>query len=70
MTEAIAVPARATTGTGVRSGVIIGLLGFLSVVPFYLWIHDLQAKDQSAAAIGMASMHLDRMNVFWSFPIL
>jgi DMSO/TMAO reductase YedYZ heme-binding membrane subunit len=70
MTEAMAVPTGATGGTAVRSGVIIGLLGFLSVVPFYVWIHDLQVEGRSAAALGMASMHMDRMNVFWSFPIL
>ncbi len=60
-----------STGNGaLRSGVIIAALGFLTTLPFYVWIHDLQAKDRSAAAIGMASMHMNRMHVFWSFPIL
>ena len=68
--EAARVGAQARSDSAFRSGAIIGLLGFLTVVPFYIWIHNLQAKDKSAAAIGMASMHMNRMHVFWSFPIL
>jgi hypothetical protein len=54
----------------VRSGTIVGLLGFLSVVPFYLWIHHLQTQNRSAAALAMSRMHMDQMHKFWSFPIL
>ncbi|WAH40586.1 ferric reductase-like transmembrane domain-containing protein [Alicyclobacillus fastidiosus] len=46
------------------------MLGFLTVLPLYIWIYCLQAKDMSPAAIGMSSMHMNRMGIFWSFPIL
>ncbi len=45
-------------------------LGILTFLPFYIWIYNLQAQNKSAAAIGMASMHMNRMGIFWSFPIL
>jgi len=70
MDHAIEAPRRRRTPSAVRSGAIIGLLGFLTAAPFYLWIHDLQAKNKSAAALAMSSMHMDRMHTFWSFPIL
>jgi len=69
MDEAVAPPGWSPS-SAVRSGTIVGLLGFLSVVPFYVWIHDLQAKDKSAAALAMSSMHMNNMHQFWSFPIL
>ena len=70
MAEAIAIPRPRRVHAAVRSGTIVGLLGFLSVVPFYLWIHHLQAQNKSAAALAMSSMHMDQMHKFWSFPLL
>ena len=70
MDEAITSPVPTRTDSAFRSGAIVGLLGFLSVVPFYVWIHHLQAQDKSAAALAMASMHMNNMHQFWSFPIL
>jgi methionine sulfoxide reductase heme-binding subunit len=69
MDQALASP-RLRASSAVRSGTIIGLLGFLTVLPFYIWIHNLQAKDKSAAALAMSSMHMNNMHQFWSFPIL
>jgi len=70
MDHAIEAPRRPRGSTAVRSGAIIALLGFLTAAPFYLWIHDLQARNKSAAALAMSSMHMDQMHKFWSFPIL
>ena len=53
-----------------RSGAIVAGLGFLTFLPLYIWIYNLQAQDKSPAALDMASMHMNRMNIFWSFPIL
>jgi methionine sulfoxide reductase heme-binding subunit len=53
-----------------RSAAVVAVLGVASVVPFYVVIYHLQAADRSAAALGMASMHMDRIDVYWSFPIL
>ena len=66
-------PAGQATGrrrAALRSGLVIAGLGILTVLPFYLWLYSLQSADQSAAAIGMSSMHMNRMGVFWSFPLL
>jgi DMSO/TMAO reductase YedYZ heme-binding membrane subunit len=70
MDEALALPPARRASSAVLSGAIVGLLGFLTVAPFYLWIHDLQAQDKSAAALAMSSMHMSQMNKYWSFPIL
>ncbi|MCQ4079393.1 ferric reductase-like transmembrane domain-containing protein [Streptomyces sp. RB6PN25] len=53
-----------------RSAAIVGLLGILTTAPFYVWIYRLQSRDSSAAAIGMPSMHMNQMGVFWAFPVL
>jgi hypothetical protein len=53
-----------------RSAAIIGLLGALTVIPIYVVIYLLQSHGRSAASISMASMHMNRMGVFWSFPVL
>ena len=55
---------------GVRSALVIAGLGVATFLPLYLWLLALQADDRSAAAIGMSSMHMDRLGVFWSFPVL
>jgi hypothetical protein len=64
------VASRPRPGGALRSGAVVGLLGFITVIPFYAWIHDLQAKDRSAAALAMSSMHMNDMHRFWSFPLL
>lgn len=61
---------RARRARALRSGAIVAGLGALTVLPLYAVIFRLQARDHSAAAIGMASMHMNRMSVFWAFPIL
>ena len=70
MAEAMAMSRPRRVHATVRSGTIVGLLGFLSVAPFYLWIHHLQVENRSAAALAMSSMHMDQMHKFWSFPLL
>jgi len=70
MDEALALPPPRRASSAVLSGTIVGLLGFLTVAPLYLWIHGLQAKDKSAAALAMSSMHMSQMDKYWSFPIL
>jgi len=50
--------------------VVVLVLGVLTVIAFYLPIADLQMADSSAAAVAMKSMHMNRMQVFWSFPLL
>jgi hypothetical protein len=55
---------------GWRHAALIGGLGLCTVIPFLAWIAGLQAQDRSAAALSMASMHMNRMSVFWAFPIL
>jgi len=65
-----AVRAAGRRQAALRSGLVIAGLGILTVLPFYLWLYSLQSADQSAAAIGMSSMHMNRMGVFWSFPLL
>jgi hypothetical protein len=49
---------------------VVALLGIITCLPVYLVIYHLQARDQSAAALAMGSMHMNRMGVFWSFPLL
>jgi DMSO/TMAO reductase YedYZ heme-binding membrane subunit len=63
-------PRRERRARAIRSGAIVAGLGALTVLPIYALIYRLQANDDSAAAIGMASMHMNNMSVYWSFPIL
>ena len=55
--------------SAVRSGIGVGILGVVTCLPFYLVIYHLQAHGQSAA-VDMSEMRMDRMGVFWSFPLL
>ena len=48
----------------------IAALGLLTVLPVYAWIAVLQSQDHSAAALSMPSMNMNRMGVFWAFPVL
>jgi predicted ferric reductase len=45
----------------------IGLIAFFGL---YTYIYHLQSLNKSAAALGMSSMHMNKMSTFWSFPIL
>jgi DMSO/TMAO reductase YedYZ heme-binding membrane subunit len=53
-----------------RSAVVVLVLGALTLAVLYAWIYRQQAADRSAAAIAMPTMHMNRMDVFWSFPLL
>ncbi|MGH3495406.1 MAG: hypothetical protein ACRDQ1_19555, partial [Sciscionella sp.] len=55
---------RGRRAKALRSGFVVGALGPLTVVPLYLVINHLQSLGKSAAAIGMASMHMSRMGVY------
>jgi len=70
MDEALGTRSRRSSSSGLRSGLIVALAGFLSVVPFYVWIHHLQVQGKSAAALAMPDMHMSQMDKYWSFPIL
>lgn len=59
-----------TDPAGWRHAALIAGLGLCTVIPFYAWLANLQSQGRSAAAIDMASMHMDRMGVFWAFPVL
>lgn len=48
----------------------ITVAGLLTVLPIYVWIATLQSQDHSAAALSMPSMGMDRMSVYWAFPVL
>src|SRR5581483_3783551 len=70
MSEASGDRASALRWQAVRSGTLVAVLGIVTCLPFYLVIYHLQARGQSAAAVDMSDMHMDRMGVFWSFPLL
>lgn len=53
-----------------RTALVVFGLGLATFFVFYVPIAYLQSNDSSAAAIGMQSMHMDRMKTFWSFPVL
>src|SRR5579875_2650504 len=53
-----------------RQAVLTAGLAVCTVIPFYAWLAGLQARGRSAAAVGMANMHMNRMGVFWAFPVL
>lgn len=61
---------RVLRGQAFRSGAAVAVLGVVTCLPVYLVIYRLQAHGQSAAAVAMGSMHMDRMGVFWAFPLL
>src|SRR3954454_4383226 len=48
----------------------IAVLGLLTAAPIYAWIAVLQSQDHSAAALSMPTMNMNRMGVFWAFPVL
>jgi hypothetical protein len=56
-------------GRAARSGwgTIVGLLGFITVMPGSVIS---RRRDSSAAALAMSSMHMNDMRRFWSFPLL
>ena len=68
--EDVISPPRARPVGPMWSGAVIALLGLLTVLPFYIWIHDLQAQGKSAASLAMSDMHMEQMSKFWSFPLL
>ena len=55
---------------GVLSAVVAALLGAATALPFYAVLQHQQAQGTSAAALGMPAMHMERMDVYWAFPIL
>jgi sulfoxide reductase heme-binding subunit YedZ len=61
---------RAYRARAARSAVLVAGLGVASMLPFYVVIYHLQAQGRSAAAVGMSSMHMEQMGVYWAFPIL
>lgn len=63
-------PARPSRAGAVRSGLVVAALGVLTTLPFYLIIAHLQSQGRSAAAIGMSSMPMSDMSVYWAFPVL
>jgi hypothetical protein len=48
----------------------IAALGLLTAAPIYAWIAVLQSQDHSAAALAMPTINMNRMGVFWAFPVL
>src|SRR5690242_2133374 len=48
----------------------IAALGLLTAAPIYAWIAVLQSRGHSAAALSMPTMNMNRMGVFWAFPVL
>lgn len=77
MTTSLKTPAPALTDRRrrqrqetVRSALVILVLGALTTAVLYAWIFREQSFGKSAAATAMPSMHMDRMEVFWSFPLL
>jgi len=67
-TGAAPVPPRDRAAT--RSAVIVTGAGVLVTLILYVWIARLQAQDRSPAAVAMASMHMNNMTRYWSFPVL
>jgi len=55
---------------GLISAVTVGLLGIVTVVPFYLWDYHLQEKGRSAESIEMSYMRMTNMHVFWAIPVI
>lgn len=53
-----------------QSALVVAVLGVSTVIPFTVWIYRLQSQDRSAAALAMPAMHMERMGVFWAFPLL
>lgn len=66
----ISASKRANHLLSLRMSLIVTGLGFLTFLPLYVWIYRLQSVGQSAAALRMPSMHMEKMTTFWSFPIL
>jgi hypothetical protein len=65
--SAAGVPAP-TRGWRLPAG--IAALGLLTAAPIYAWIAVLQSRGHSAAALSMPTMNMNRMGVFWAFPVL
>lgn len=63
------LPENPRTGA-LRSAVLVAVSGGLTTLPFYVLLQHQQEQGRSAAALGMASMHMERMDVFWAFPTL
>jgi methionine sulfoxide reductase heme-binding subunit len=53
-----------------KSAWSVTTIGAISFFALYAFIYHLQSHDKSAAALGMSSMHMNKMSTFWSFPIL
>jgi hypothetical protein len=53
-----------------RLSIVIVGLGFLTFLPLYGWIKHLQAIGKSPASLAMPSMHMEKMSIYWSFPVL
>ena len=56
--------------SGTKSAWLVTAIGFVAFTVLYLFILHLQSQDRSAAALGMSSMHMNKLRTFWSFPIL
>lgn len=54
----------------VRSAVWITVAGVAVTMLLYVWIARLQSENRSPAALAMASMHMNNMTKYWSFPVL
>jgi DMSO/TMAO reductase YedYZ heme-binding membrane subunit len=66
-------PSRNDGGTQSQGRSIALIIWAVGVVLFvllaaYIWYY--QSKDASQGALGMMSMHMNKMGKFWSFPIL
>lgn len=57
-------------GVGWRSAVAVSLVGVVATGAVYGWIARLQSQGRSPAAEAMASMGMQNMGKYWSFPIL
>jgi sulfoxide reductase heme-binding subunit YedZ len=53
-----------------KSGFYVSLFGVVTFLAAYINIYTLQHHNQSAAAVGMSDMHMDRMSKFWAMPLI
>jgi len=53
-----------------KSALSVIVFGVISYFAFYLNIYTLQHHNQSAAAVGMSSMHMNNMAKFWAIPVI
>ena len=54
----------------IRTALLVTAAGVVVTLALYAWIARLQSQDRSPAALAMASMHMNNMTKYWSFPVL